>query len=84
MSVFRKKQHGLLFDDGLSATDAGSHAATRAMFFTNGSGDDIVDAVAESLGVWNADDTESESELLSGNPLDLLVRIEDEEDEDAL
>lgn len=67
----------LRFDGGHTATAASAFAVERAIRWTNGSGDDIVDAVAEALGLRDRIDEEDAD--CFGDPLEILLREEEEE-----
>lgn len=70
-----RPRRGLVIDDGVSATSADAEQIRREIFFANGSGDDLVDAVAMSLEI---DTSEGCEESGFGDPLDLLIRAEEE------
>ena len=70
----------LKFDAGHTATVSSATTVERALRFSNGSGDDVVDAVYAALGLQDSlEDEETTSEEF-GDPLDILIRAEERGD----
>lgn len=77
--TFLKPSADLLFDGGVTATDQRAVDVERRLRFANGSGDDLVDAVGLSLDCADHARYEATSEF--GDPLELLMLEEEEEDD---
>jgi hypothetical protein len=72
------RARGLEFDAGRTARAADEVKRDRAIRFANGSGDDMFDAVADALELDASVEGHEDSGF--GDPLDLLIRAEEEAD----
>lgn len=77
MSIYQINERQLRFDGGVTCSTPDVTEVERILRFSNGSGDDVLDAVAMSLDYEELIESETLSEF--ADPLDILLAEEDDE-----